>query len=418
MKTWTAAAILALVPLLARNARAQDRAPDRISVLTMGPGDHPFARFGHNAILVEWRRERRALVYNFGTFSFDGLQGIQDFMAGRFRYWLSASSLGGTLRAYAAQNRSVVAQELSLTPEQRMELARALEVNLLPENREYAYDYYRDNCSTRVRDAVDRVIGGELRRQIQDPGRLTFREHTLRLTADGFWVYFGLDLALGPLTDRPTTRWDETFIPDELKQSLARVKIARNGREESLVLSEHTFVSTDRLPERRDPPARVAGYAVAGVLWGSTLAALGRFAARSRLARAGFAVSAGLLGLVLGLLGWVFVYFWAFTKHWSAFRNFNLLLFTPWALVLAGSAIGVLRSNPGAERRFHWLITGSAATAVVALGCALIPNFGQDNTRVAALLTPVWLGLYAGSAWLVRRPLWPPSGRGALGRNQ
>ena len=73
----------------------------------MGPGDHPFTRFGHNALLLEWGaggRGRNA-VYNFGTFEFDGLSGVRDFMAGRFRYWLSVTSLEQTLRAYAAAER-------------------------------------------------------------------------------------------------------------------------------------------------------------------------------------------------------------------------------------------------------------------------------------------------------------------------
>src|SRR4051812_3278286 len=68
----------------------------RVSVLTMGPGDHPFTRFGHNAILLEWADGRNA-VYNFGTFEFDGVKGAEDFMAGRFRYWLSVGSLEATL---------------------------------------------------------------------------------------------------------------------------------------------------------------------------------------------------------------------------------------------------------------------------------------------------------------------------------
>lgn len=409
MKIWIATAVLVLLSLATEAARAQERAPDRVSVLTMGPGDHPFARFGHNAILLEWRRERLALVYNFGTFAFDGLDGIRDFMAGRFRYWLSVSTLSRTVRAYESHNRTVIAQDLDLTADERLNIARALETNALPENREYDYDYYYDNCSTRVRDVVDRVVGGQIQQQIQDPGRLTFREHTLRLTADGFWVYFGLDLALGPLTDRPTTRWDETFIPVELQKGLSDVKILRNGQAVPLVSNERVLATADRPPELSDPPNRVPGFAFVGLLLGGGLAALGRFGAKNRAARVGFAVSTGLFGLVLGLLGSVFLFFWVFTKHWSAFRNFNLLLFTPWALVLVGSMVGLARGKARAHAISHLVISVSAVTAILALVSALIPGFGQDNTRVAALLVPVWLGLYAGSAWLRKFRLWPPA---------
>lgn len=411
MKPWILGAfVVCFWALLPAAAQAQpQRPPDRIAVLTMGPGDHPFARFGHNAILVEWRRERLSLVYNYGTFSFDGLEGVRDFMAGRFRYWLSVSTLSRTVRAYAAHNRSVVAQDLALSVEERGTLARALETNALPENAAYDYDYYYDNCSTRVRDAVDRLLGGELKRQIRDPGRLTFREHTLRLTADGFWVYLGLDLALGPLTDEPITHWNETFIPEELQKALRGVK--RNG--EPLVREERVLATADRPPERNDPPNRVPGFAVAGVLIGAALAALGRAGRNNRGARAAFGLSTFVLGLALGLLGTVFFVFWAFTKHWSAYRNFNLLVFTPWALVLVGTAVGTVRGRLRSMRLAHRVILASTITSLLALLCAVIPNFGQDNTRIAALFVPVWLGLYAGSAWLTGEPLVPRRGAGA-----
>jgi hypothetical protein len=400
MKRWIAIAILFAFWILPARSHAQLRAPDRIAVLTMGPGEHPFARFGHNAILLEWKRERRALVYNFGTFSFEGLEGVRDFMAGRFRYWLSVSTLGRTLRAYGAHNRSVAAQELNLTEEERGKLATALEINALPENSAYDYDYYYDNCSTRVRDAVDRVLGGALKTQIHDPGRLTFREHTLRLTADGFWIYFGLDIALGPQTDRPTTRWDETFIPEELQKAL---RSARRADGAPLVKSEELLVTSDRPPERSEPPNRVPGFALAGLLLGALLAALGRAGAKSRSARVGFALLSALLGLVLGLLGTVFFVFWAFTKHWSAYQNFNLLVFTPWALALVIASVGLARGAERATKLAERAISASAVTALLALIVALIPHFGQDNTRAAALLVPTWLGLYAGVRWLASK---------------
>lgn len=376
--------------------------PDRVSVLTMGPGDHPFARFGHNALLLEWQGERLGLVYNFGTFAFDGLQGVQDFMAGRFRYWLSISSLPRTLRVYASYDRSVVAQDLNLTEAQRAEIAEALEVNALPQNRYYDYDYYYDNCSTRVRDVVDRVLRGQLQSALRGAGRYSFRGHTERLTADAFWLYLGLDLALGPLTDRPTTRWNELFIPGELRSALASASVERGGQRVPVVARERVLVTSTRAPERAAPPQRVLGFALAGVLLGAAFAALGQLGATNRPARVAFAVSTALVGLVLGLLGTVFVVFWAFTKHWSAFQNYNILVCTPWSLVLVGTAVGVIRGRAKSLRLHHRLIQLSTLSAAAAVLLALIPDFGQDNTRVAALLGPLWLGMYLGALRLVK----------------
>jgi Domain of unknown function (DUF4105) len=407
-KIYCAACLAFAFGLSAPAAQADLGPPARVSVLTMGPGDAAFARFGHDAILLEWPSEHRALVYNFGTFAFNGLQGVEDFMAGRFRYWLSVSSLDRTLGSYRRQKRSMVAQELVLSEKERLSLAESLEDNALPEHRYYDYDYYYDNCATRVRDAIDRVIGGDLGRKLKDtPGRLTFREHTERLTADAGWLYFGLDLALGPLTDRAITRWNELFVPSELHDALSHATRTEGDREFSLVRAEHVLLSADRPPIRPVPPFRVPLFLAIGSALGAGLSLLGRAARSQRAARAAFGIVTALTGLVLGLLGSVFGVFWAFTKHWSAYRNENMLLCPPWALALLVFGVGLALGRARSMRHGHQLITLSLLTSSLALVLALIPKFAQDNTRTVALFAPIWLGLYAGSAWLSGQRLWP-----------
>jgi hypothetical protein len=407
-KISTAACLGLALGFAAGAARAENRAPTRASVLTMGPGDHPFARFGHNAILLEWPDEQRAVVYNFGTFAFDGLDGVRDFMAGRFRYWLSVSTLPRTLRFYAKQRRSMVAQELSLSEAERLSLARALDENALPENRYYNYDYYYDNCSTRVRDALDRLFDGALGKELKGhPGRLTFREHTERLTADAGALYFGLDLALGPLTDRPTARWDELFVPGELHDALSKGSRSEHGQQVPLVKAERVLLTADRPPMRTDPPFRAPAFGALGVVLGGALALLGRAAKQQRSARVAFGLVTALLGLVVGLLGTVFVVFWAFTKHWSAYRNENILLCPPWALALAVFGVGLALGRERSRVLCHRLLTLSAAAALLALLWSWIPTLGQDNTRTAALFAPLWVGVYLGSAWLSGKSPWP-----------
>jgi len=380
-------------------ARAEPQPPTRVSVLTMGPGDAAFSRFGHNAILLEWPERDIALVYNFGTFSFPGLEGVRDFMAGRLRYWLSVSTLRTTLENYAEQNRSMVAQELRLAPRQKLGLALALARNARPEHRYYDYDYYYDNCSTRVRDAIDRVTDGALGRQLKGkPGRLTFREHTERFTAAIGWLYFALDLSLGPRVDRPTQRWEELFIPSELHDALAAS--ALDGSERTgLVEREQVLLTAARPPVPRDPPSRALGFGAAGVAFGLGLAALGHFASRGRAARVAFGALTSFLGLVFGFVGSVFVFFWLFTKHWAAFANENILVCPPWALALAVFGITTL-GRPSSSRVVRALLAACALSSAVAIVLALIPGFGQDNTRTAGLLAPLWIGLYLGYARL------------------
>jgi hypothetical protein len=371
--------------------------PARVSVLTMGPGEHPFTRFGHNAILLEWEgpEGKRDAVYNYGTFEFDGLKGVRDFMAGRFRYWVSRSTLPRTLRAYAADQRSLVAQELALTADERGRLAATLERNALPEHRYYDYDYYADNCSTRVRDVLDQLLEGRLQQSTRGPGRLTFRQHTLRLVGQSTYLYAGLNLALGAPTDSPITRWQELFLPQELHDALATTQRQLDGRTVPLVQSERRLLTSSRPLPPTQPPERRPGFALAGVTLGASLFGLGQAASTRRRLRAVFGSAAALLGLLAGSLGLVFTGFWLFSKHWAAYRNFSLLLCPPWALALVALGTLVALGRARWVGPLHRWLALVVAPAAVALGLALLG--GRDEAQpLALLILPIWLGLLLG----------------------
>jgi Domain of unknown function (DUF4105) len=389
-----AAALLTLFAAT-REAHASEEPPSRVSVLTMGPGEHPFTRFGHNALLLEWESGRDA-VYNFGTFEFDGLQGARDFMAGRFRYWLSVSDLQSTLRAYGAAKRSLTAQELALGRAERAELSRQLAVNALPEHRYYAYDYYRDNCSTRVRDALDQVLGGALRRQVTSAGRLTYRQHTLRLVGASPLLFFGLDSALGRPTDRPISRWEELFLPAELHDQLASAKHPTSSA--PLVRAERQLLAPHGPTPQGNESGRALSYSALGTCGGLVLATLGRSAERSRAARVALGVLMALLGLTLGLLGSALLVFWG-SRHWAAHDNPTLLASPPWALALVWLGVELARGRHHATA-LRAVLGVTVLTSFVVLALA-VPS-PHEPLRQAALLLPLWVGLLYGAG----RP-WP-----------
>jgi uncharacterized protein DUF4105 len=376
--------------------------PTRVSVLTMGPGDHPFTRFGHNALLLEWdgARPRKPLVYNFGTFAFDGMKGVTDFMAGRFRYWLSVTSLDATLRSYAAAQRSLTAQELELSENERAELLRALNDNARPEHRYYDYDYYLDNCSTRVRDAVDRVLDGQLKASVTGAGRLSFRQHTLRLTGANPWLYFGLDLALGAPTDRPTTRWEELFLPQELHDQLGRTRRQIDGHSLPLVRAERTLLQAPRALPPSEPPAPELSFGACGLLLGAALAGLGIGAGRRASLRSAFGLVSALLGAAVGVLGTALAIFSA-SKHWAAHQNRSLLACPPWALGLLLLGVWFALGRRSGDRALRALLGASLATSCLLLALSFTAA-GRESLRGAALFVPLWSGWFYG-AWRATR---------------
>src|SRR6185503_14057860 len=187
-------------------------------------------------------------VYNFGTFRFDSPRLILDFLKGRLSYWLSVSSLRSVLAEYQHENRDISVQELRLTAEAKRRLQAKLDENARPENRAYKYDYFLDNCSTRVRDALEPVLGNPaFRDAARAPARMTLRQHALRMTAEPLWFYVALDLVLGPAVDRPIDRWTEMFLPAEVARGLEATP--------GLVASQRLVFRAQRPPPRELPPA-------------------------------------------------------------------------------------------------------------------------------------------------------------------
>ncbi|HWO11457.1 MAG TPA: DUF4105 domain-containing protein [Polyangiaceae bacterium] len=393
LRAWCALALLVGAFCLTRVAQGQGPASTAdvptISVLTFGPGDETFSKFGHDALWVHDPRQpasRRDLVYNYGTFRFDSPWLIVDFLKGRLSYWLSVSSLQRTLAVYRTANRSVRAQELALSPEQALALTAFVVENAKPENAAYRYDYYRDNCATRIRDVLDRHLGGGLQAASTGPAQWTYRDHTRRLTAGAPVLLFALDLALGPLIDRPISEWEEMFLPGRVEAKLAQLKLA-DGR--PLVRRARSLFEARRAPEPERPPGFRWGWLGAGVAIGAALWGLGRLGrAWSRVA---FAAAVGAIGALGGVLGGLLLVLWLLTDHEVTYFNQNVLLCPVWGLALPLLARDLARAAPRRLRATYALLGAAALAALAALVLrALLPH-SQHTGPALAFFVPQWL---------------------------
>jgi hypothetical protein len=380
--------LAALVLLLAGAATA---AP-RIGVLTMGPGAEYWSRFGHNAVLVDANGERT--VYNYGFFDFEQPGFLLRFLRGRMLYQLVALPFAQDFAYYQSEGRSLQLQWLDLDPDQARELADFLAWNARPENADYRYDYFVDNCSTRVRDALDRVLDGELLRQTRGRSRgLSYRSEALRLSAPEAWMYLGIHALLGPEADRPLSRWEESFVPQRLHDALA-VATRADGRP---LVAERLDLLPQRLPPARVEEPRFTGTAL---LLGLGLAIVALVGARRRGVVGVLARSVlGLHWLLVGVIGLLALLLWLGTDHRMAWENRNLLLFTPWSLLLL-AALPALRRDAVAARWLRVLAGLSAMTVVVFIAVSFLPLSErlQDGLEWLLLAGPLQL-----VAWLLLR---------------
>ncbi|MDX1674881.1 MAG: DUF4105 domain-containing protein [Longimicrobiales bacterium] len=333
----------------------------RVFLLTFGPGAEVWERFGHNAIWIHDPVAGTDIAYHWGLFDMSEQGFMLEFLQGRMVYSMGSVGTDRLMDAYRRAGRDATVQELALTVAEAESLQQFVQWNVRPENRRYRYDYFRDNCSTRVRDALDDALGGALRATLADrPAGHTYRSQAVALTAEDVLLTSGMDLGLGPLADQPITRWELAFIPMRLRDDLRTLTVRRGGRAVPMVVDEREL---DALgpedPSRAGPPSparRTLGHLLAGLLAAGAVVGLARLARRgSGTGRAaGWALAAvgGLWGLVAGALGTIVFALWAFTDHEFAWRNENLLQVNPLALGLAvlapvalgaGKAVGVAR---------------------------------------------------------------------------
>ena len=365
-------------------------AAPRIGVVTMQPGEIFFERFGHNAIVVADPVDGNVTSYNFGFFDPTEEDFIARFVRGDMRYRLVALPLEQDLEYYRDVGRGVSLQWLDLDPQDAAELAAALAENARPENAHYGYDYFLDNCSTRVRDALDRALGGRLHQQLDTRRATTFRSESTRLASPDFWMWLGFDIGLGPAADVPLDGWAEAFVPMRLEDELAAT-VNRQGR--PLVVDQRLLI-----PHRLRPEPEVVG--TPRPWWPWLLAGLGLAAvvvgAGARLRRT-WATVAFVFWLVSGLLSALMLFIWFGTAHEFGWANRNLLLFSPVGWLLLPAAWRVLRRGTPA-RWATWLAWVVAAGSACALVMYWLEPFPQRHLHWIVAILPVQLAL----AWTLQ----------------
>jgi hypothetical protein len=372
-----------------------------VYLLTFGWGDVSWERFGHNAIWIKDRSRGTDITYNWGMFDFNQPRFVWRFVTGDTRYWMEAFDLYTMVNAYKRENRSILAQELNLSPAQRLKLQQFVEWNALPQNKFYRYDYYRDNCSTRLRDALDHALSGQLQTATvsrQTPG--TYRWHTQRLMTGDLPLYTGVTLALGHPADKPLSMWQEMFLPVRMANDLRTVTIADTaGNQIPLVKSEMAIFTAGRSPEPASAPNYLPLFLAVGILYAAILVLLVRSAEGGhRFALFGAIALATLWSLIAGLAGGALVFAWLFTKHYFMGRNENLLHMDPLSLglvVLIPLSIYGSRGISKALKLAGWI----GAISLIGFVLQGVPAFDQKNGEIISLALPINLAVW----WTVYR---------------
>ncbi|HUG35898.1 MAG TPA: DUF4105 domain-containing protein, partial [Candidatus Limnocylindrales bacterium] len=376
-----------------------DTAGPGVYLVTFGPGDAVWEKFGHNGIWIRDPELGVDRIYDWGRFSFgDGF--LSRFLQGYLRYWMASGPASAYFELYRRENRSIWVQELALAPSDRRALLTWLNALDTDAHRFYRYNYYLDNCSTRVRDALDAATGGALAARLRaEPGAGTFRFHTQRLTAGAPLLNAGMLLALGPRGDSAATAWDEAFIPMELREHVRDAVIAGPaGAERPLVEREWTIYESSAEPPPDAPPGLLGPMLAIGLAVAALVVGLAT-RARQGAARWPLALTVGVWSVIAGVLGTVLVGLWAGTEHVFTYGNENVAQMNPLSLGLAAlGTVAILRGTLTRPAAALAMLIAAASLAGFALQA--LPGLNQVNGPIIALCLPVHLAV----AWALRGP--------------
>lgn len=383
-------------PALAQSATAEPivAATLEVSLLTFGPGQIYWERFGHNAIVIRDPASGESVSYNYGMFDFEEEDFFLNFLRGRMVYQIAAENPDDEIVYYSSEGRSVTRQILRLSAQQAQALKTHLDSNLLAENRDYRYDYFTSNCSTRVRDALNEALGGSLKLQMTSPSRgYTYRMLADALTSPDPLLMGVIDIGLGPFADQRLSYWKDSFVPMELMAHLREMTIDdANGESLPLVKSEELLAKARLATPPALPPDLRWPFFGLGLGLGGLMLLLS-LRRESTFARRSFCVLAVLISLLCGLAGLILAGLWGLTEHQSAWRNENLLIFSPLCLLLLPTWWRSARASARVSRFARIVALAIALLAGFGLFSKILSNFPQANLGWILLLLPTHLVL-------------------------
>ena len=334
----------------------------RISLVTILPGKKVYSLFGHNALRVYDPERGIDIAYNYGTFDFGHpLTFSAKFAYGDLNYRLTRQSYERMVAFYPVEEeRPIIEQVLDLDPGQREAIFRFLEWNAQPENAYYRYDFYYDNCATRIRDVLEENLGEALEVGSADP-EVTMRQLLDPYLAERAWLHFGMDAGQGLPADAPASSRTELFLPDRLASWAAAARVREPGGGRPLVARTDTIGWTPASDELRAAPnwPLFLMTAVLGLVAWITVLDL-------RSNRSGRAWLDVPFFTLLGLTGLLIAFLWFIALHAVTKQNVNLLWALPTNLALAWSLVGAQRGRWAVA--LLWI--AALAAAVFAFGWA------------------------------------------------
>lgn len=374
--------LLLLVSIFSSVSAQKLSEESQISLLTISPGSELWSFAGHTAIRVLDPRLDIDVNFNYGVFDFRKENFYFKFLRGTLPYEIGAYNFRQETPYWIKEDRIVTQQVLDLSLEQRQKMFDFLMNNYQPENREYRYLFFYDNCSTRVRDVLEEVVGDSLKFSTTLNADSTFRDwiKIYSQKSKNDWSEFGMDLLIGIPSDEVTNSYRAMYIPDNLMHAFDSAQVYKDGRWRPLVSRKYDLNSTSKVPESLPvKPFTLFSILFLGLLYMSYMESQkGKW----------FILIDKILFTITGICGILFFLLWFFTDHGVTSWNLNIL----WAIpILFPMALFLKRqeSQPFLKRLFF---VQMILAAFLLIGFKFLPQ--TFNTAIIPIVGIVLMRSY------------------------
>lgn len=353
----------------------------QISVLTIGPGNNLNDAFGHSGIRL--KTSYSDIVYDFGRYNFEDPNFYLNFARGKLNYLQGKANYDNLVNFYKQQNRSIKEQTLNLSAEEKQSVYTFLETNYAKNQGAYLYDFFYDNCATKIRDVIENATNGNIDYQLPDNYEdKTFRTLIQDELHPNTWGSLGIDIALGAIIDRTATPREHMFLPKNIHAFYSEATI--NNRQ--LVSNSKTIINSDT--KFKNGTFLLSPIFVLGLI--AILIIYITFNDHKKQRR-----TKGLdafIQLILGVIGILLTLLWFGTDHTATGYNYNLLWAFPLSLVMV---IQAYKAKPK-----KWFI-GYIKFCVLML-CLLVVHWISGVQQFAPTLIPLLIALFVRYIFLLK----------------
>ena len=311
-----------------------------ISVLTIGPGSSLSDSFGHSAIRVQDKSKNYDLVFNYGVYDFNDPNFYSNFIKGYLNYSLGVSYYKDFKSSYISNNRSIKEQVLLLPDVLNKKIADRLILNSKPENKNYRYDYFSNNCSTIIKDIIDEsLIDYDYENDyiVENKGKNTYRNLIYENINKNSWGSLGIDICLGSYIDQEIDVKKNTFLPEYLFEYLNSSYYKHPDLSNKIKLvKKNNFINYEN-KEFQNLNSNNLFYSPLFIF--IIISSFLLFLSSRYLNNKVIHLILQSTHIITSAIGFLLLFLWFFTDHFTSAYNYNLLWANPLNIILIFKSI-------------------------------------------------------------------------------